>query len=838
MLAVALATAAAGAPWATAATSTFRAEPEVGVVELAANGSGSGAITLRNDGTTTVNVTAITATPGCDPAVRVPTGPFSVAAGATHPLSISCSPAPAGMQRCTFEVQSSSGVIAELEGVCAYAGTAGLTPDAPALDFGTVTVGGTTPHTIALQNTTATAFDQVFVETTDLAGNFAVGSPCNPDARECDAQVTSVRGGDTLDLSVACTPRGPGAHTAQLYLVTGGGTRLAAPISLSCTGAPAEVPVLSVAPAIVDVGAVEVLSAMAAATVHISNAGVDQLKLLDVQIVDGGTGAAADWTYSATAPCDAHIPPSCALDAGQTVDLDLVFDPGAIGVRDAILLVNFHDTADRSISIPLRGLGRGATLDLVGGETTSTIDFGTLPLATTGTLTFQVANNGTRDLTDGALSLTPAGPFTVSPGPTFSIAAATRTTFTVTCKPTTAGPATADLQLSAPDVASAPIALTLRCTGDPALQVFADPPALMLGEVRIGTQRLPSLRIMHVSAPVMLGAPTLEMASQDLMVSGGQAPTPATIDVTVAARAEGRIADRILVNPATGSQLAVPVNGAAVTAMYSVPGMISLGTFCVGQPTTARILPLASIGTATIEVMTPALQRSDSPFDLALIAPTRYPVQLAPLQSALVAVTPKRQAAVGVSTDDLIWATDVTDSPTAHTSVAATFIDKGGAIAPHDLEFGNAPIHLDTRNAQQVTLRNCDVSPLQLDPPMVPAPFTIDSPNFPTELSPGETATFSVGFHPTKSGSVTKTLVITSPQLSDTQLTVTLSGVGVAQGVNGDGGPGGAGLESTSFYACSGCASGDGSGAVMLLALVYALVPRRARGRRASVERG
>jgi uncharacterized protein (TIGR03382 family) len=227
------------------------------------------------------------------------------------------------------------------------------------------------------------------------------------------------------------------------------------------------------------------------------------------------------------------------------------------------------------------------------------------------------------------------------------------------------------------------------------------------------------------------------------------------------------------------------------------------------------------------------LQRSDSPFDLELVAPQLYPAALAPLRSALVAATPKRQATAGLVTDDLVWTTDV--APTiAHTTLSAIFIDNGGAIAPHDLDFDATPIHLDNRKAQQVTLRNCDVSPLQLDPPVIPAPFTIDSPNFPTVLLPGETATFSVGFHPTKPGLVAKTLTITSPQLSDMPLTVNLSGTGIAAGGDSDAGPTTTGFERTSFYACSGCAShdasGDASGAlVFAVAAFCALVPRRRR---------
>src|SRR5262249_36510642 len=124
-------------------------------------------------------------------------------------------------------------------------------------------------------------------------------------------------------------------------------------------------PALSVMPPSVDAGPVE-RTAGATATVRIANAGTGTLKLLALQLLDDGTGAAADWTATPGAPCGATVPPSCALTNGQSADFDLAFDPTSIGVRDATLLVNYHDTADRSISIPLRGVGVGPTLEIVG----------------------------------------------------------------------------------------------------------------------------------------------------------------------------------------------------------------------------------------------------------------------------------------------------------------------------------------------------------------------------------------------------------------------------------------------------------------------------------------
>jgi hypothetical protein len=821
----------AGVRRASAAPPEFHAVPQVQVVELAVNGSASSTIVLHNDSTASVEASAITAEPGCDAAAvhASPLTGFTLVAGATRAITIMCTPAPASMQRCAYRVRSPAGaVLAELAAVCAYAGSPSLSPDVTAVDLGAVAVGGSASRTIALRNTGAAPLSRLFLETTDLADNFAVASPCNPDARACDAAIPAVPTGATTNLVVACTPRAVGPASAQLYVTTSAGTQLPAPIALTCTGTLATAPAISVSPTAINAGTIEVVGATAATTVHVANAGAGMLRLLDVQIVDGGTGAATDWTYVARAPCSTAIPPTCTLAADQAVDLELTFDPSAIGARDATLLINYHDTVDRSTSVPLHGIGGGATLELVGGQ--PTIDFGVLPLNVTGTLTFQVRNGGTRDLTDGATAVTPAAtPFTVAPSPLLAVPTATPATITVTCKPMTAGTFTADLKLSAPDVQGAPLDLALRCAGDPAMALTATPPAVLLGEVRTATQAIKHVAIASTGAPISITSAELEAANPRMTTAGAPATTPAMLDLTVAADDDGNLTDRLLVKPASGPQLAIPISGAAVTATYSVPGEVSLGTFCVEQPTTPRILPLASVGTASLGLSAPALQSSDSPFDLELVAPLTYPATLAPRQRAIVAVTPKRQTAAGTVADDLVWQTDVADAAITHTKLTATFVDNGGAIAPPALTFGAALVHLDTRNAQQVTLQNCDVSSLQLDPPQISAPFSIDSPNFPTTLLPGETATFSVGFHPTKLGPAAKLLVITSPQRRNEELTVTLTGDGIATGVPPDAGP----PSTSGDSACGGCAANESSGALALgLAALCVLLPRRRRHRR------
>src|SRR4051794_17056452 len=98
-------------------------------------------------------------------------------------------------------------------------------------------------------------------------------------------------------------------------------------------------PALGVSPTAIDLGSVELVAAPSPATVRITNTGSGPLRLLALAVLDGGTGAAADWRLTAGAPCSAAVPPLCVLTDGATTTLSLVFAPHSIGVRDATLII-------------------------------------------------------------------------------------------------------------------------------------------------------------------------------------------------------------------------------------------------------------------------------------------------------------------------------------------------------------------------------------------------------------------------------------------------------------------------------------------------------------------
>jgi hypothetical protein len=210
---------------------------------------------------------------------------------------------------------------------------------------------------------------------------------------------------------------------------------------------------------------------------------------------------------------------------------------------------------------------------------------------------------------------------------------------------------------------------------------------------------------------------------------------------------------------------------------------------------------------------------------LQLTSPTVYPHLLAPAKPAVVAVTPKRQRNAATVADTLTWRTDVAGAETTTTSLTARFIDTGAAIAPPALNFGEELVHLFTANGQRIVIQNCNTTPLVLDPPNIRTPFSIDSPNFPAMLSPNESVAFSVGFHPTRVGTVMDTLRITSPQLPGAPLEVMLVGTGGT----GDELLPDAGITPDKPRDSCGCNSSNRPLGVMpiVLAVLLALSPRR-----------
>lgn len=601
---------------------------------------------------------------------------------------------------------------------------------------------------------------------------------------------------------------------------------LALVVGTATPAAAGTAPALVIEPVRVDAGGVELDGAIAVRTVELANTGGAPLQIHAIQIVDAGVAdAAGDWHHAMRGPCETT---PCVLGPGEAATLEIAFDPSELHPRPATLLVGYHDTAARTARISLRGTGSGATLERLGA---GALDFGVVARDAPSALAIHLANTGNRDLSDAALTVMPAGSPFVVPADRLVVGITGHATAQVTCRSSAPGVYTATLIAASPAAATSPIEIPLRCEVRDA-PVVASPSALQLGELRVGSEPA------HLAVALAVTGGPVPLADLQLVGPAGAlavvdpVPTsaPGAIALAIAPQVEGPLDGALVVTPAGGEPLAVPITGAVVTASYIAPTELQLGTFCVGQPTTPIVASMVSTGTATIALARPSLVRAPSPFTLEVWSPASYPALLGPGRRAMVELTAVQSSAPGDVTDELRWTTDVATAPVHATAVRATFIDEGAAIAPAALAFGEAPIHLDIENAQQVTLQNCGETAIDLGPPSVPPPFSLEGPpaaELPRALAPGESAVFAIGFHPVKLGRYEKKLEISSPQLA-APLVVVLTG----EGITGQGGetepidpPG---PDETSFYSCGGCSSNDPTGA-LAGALVCLLIARRRR---------
>jgi len=834
----AIVAASALAAYAAVGNGDIVATPAVTVVTVtSATGTGSGTATLQNTTASTGYSVEIGSDATCDPAVTftVPAGnPIpSFPAGASRSVAIGCPPrGDDAMQRCLLHATNAANgaPLADFMGVCLYgANPPSLTPLQTTLDFGSVAIGDFADRTLAIRNDSATAtIRRVYLMTSDLDGNFQLSTPCNPDGAYCDVELPAeVEPGGAFAVGLKCRPQTPGTHTATVYVGTDTFQLLSLGVTLQCTGTATTQPALGINPTTIDIPAgVEVAGESANVAIHLANTGGGTLLIKDVRIVDVDTGAADDWSYNASGSCSGKIS-SCSLGAAEQVDLDLTFDPSAIGSRDAALLISYRDTLDRTFELPLDATGAGATLRRPGPQTP--LAFGTVPVGKMTTLDITVVNDGTRETTvTASLDASTTPPFSVMPSTSVIVAPGTPRTIAVECAPQTAGSESTTLTLTSPDLAS-PITIPATCDAA-TTQLYATPSVLALGELRTnaGPQTI-TVQLASTSAGAPLtfdGEPVLEQQNSSITFGPlSSLMTPASFDVMIAPQSEGTLDATIDVETTSGETLRIPLIASVVRADYIVAESLDLGTFCVDQPTTSSNLALVSTGTATIGLVAPALGQAPSPFVLTATTPVVYPHLLAPGRTAIVAVGPKRQRSATTVSDTLTWTTDVETMATATTALSARFIDSGGAIAPPALNFGEVTPHIYTPNGQRVVIQNCNPTPLLLDPPVIRTPFSIDSPSFPTMLAPNESVAFSVGFHPTRVGTVTDTLRITSPQLPGAPLEVTLTGTGGSPTRQPDAGTGGG---EPGDSGC-GCESRSPAGTLPTLLLLAALLLRRRR---------
>ncbi|HTR50854.1 MAG TPA: choice-of-anchor D domain-containing protein [Kofleriaceae bacterium] len=824
--------------------------PSIGVHVQANGAAGSTSFMVATTGSASVVVDKVVQDPTCeDPALVLASGAgFTVTSASPHVVAVTC-PATAAydIRRCLFDALDSSGdTLASFMAVCIADNATSLAASPESLAFASQPVGTlSTPQTVMIHNTNATTAVsgklQLQIDQ-DLANDYLVGAPCVQNDNGCDGGMLTIPAGGTFAVTVYCLPSATTPPPANFYVSVGGAT-LAQPVTLTCSANAASGAAIDVTttPSPLDVGSVEVTGThTGSGTVHVKNVGTQTLTLTGITIA----GAGSDWTYAVAPPCGG-LP--CAIAPSATNDVAVTFDPSKVSTRNATMQL-MSNASNGQLSVILYGTGTGATLELDPADPTA-IDFGLVPKNGMATLPIHLINRGNRDLTDATLTLAPTTGFSVMPVNPVTVSAQTGQTVMLTCSP---NGATSQLQTtftaSAPDtVNDMPVTITATCTGTDA-QLVANPSALELGQIRTGESSVSKIVDLDNTGTMPLtlaGDPTMD---PDIPAISLVPPSTQTIaahsmqplGVSVATSAVGDLTTTISATDDvdSGYTLQVPVTGSVVSPAVTVPASVTLGTFCVNQPTSPATITLVATGTCgpmpcSVKLVMPTapamMMGSASPFTATERAPLSYPAILDLDDTAQVDVQPARASTAGMVSDTLDWSTDIPSDLAPTTAVTATFLDDGAAIAPASLDFGAVAVHLPPNDTMPVTIQNCSDGPISLTA-TIDQPFAFDGSEFPSSLMPAQTATFGVSFEPTKIQHYSGYLNIVTHAASQAMLTVKLDGDGVAGDMGGDGSGGSAGGNgTTSFYACS-CTSSRPGGGLPIVAALLAITLRRRRG--------
>ena len=625
-------------------------------------------LTVGNSGTATLQTSSIAVT-------GTQRGQFSstdrdwytLAPGKSVTFQVSYKPTATGTATASLRVTSNDprGTQAvTLTGKAVSATTAPSLSVAPtSVAFGNVAVGASSAASSVQLNNTGTA--ALNVSSISVAGantgDFILSAPATP---------LTIAAGASASLSVVCRPTAAAARSASITIASDNPAG-AVSVPLAATGT---APVLSVSPGALSFGSVTVGASSGASTVQLSNTGGAALSVSSLSV-----GGANPGDFILTAPA---MPLQIA--AGASASVSLVFKPAASGTRSAVLSV-----ASNASSASVTLSGEGATGGPRAQLTPASLDFGAVAVGQSVAKTFTVLSVGTTTLQTSNIQVTgaQAAMFTSSDADWYTLGPGISVTFTVTFKPTAAGAASAQIEVTSNDPAGkAILPLTGSGTGtsaQPSLQ--AAPASVSFGSVAVGAASAASTvqlnntgtAALTVSALTLSGTNaaefTLAAPALPLTVAAGGA---AGISVTFKPTATGSRAATLTVasnNPSGNVTVALGGTGTTTQPLLQVaPASVSFGSVAVGAASAASTVQLNNTGSAALSVSALSLSGANAA-EFTLASPA-LPLTIAAGASANLSLTFKpvasgtRAATLAIASNNPSGTVNVAVSGTAPTS--------------------------------------------------------------------------------------------------------------------------------------------------------------------------
>ena len=701
-------------------------------------------VTLANNGTASLQVTALTAAtaPFARSGGTCTALPITLAAGSSCTLSYTFTPSATGAANQTLTVTADapgSGSIA-LSGN-GVAGVLTVSPN-PA-NFGDQAVGTTSaPLTVTLSNTGTGSLDVT-----------ALPNPSAPFARSggsCAAVPFTLPASGSCTVQYTYSPSATGAANQNVVIsaTPGGNTTLV----LSGNGVQGN---LTITPSSVNFGDQTVGTTSAAQTVTLGNSGTASLQVTTL------TAATAPFARSG-GTCSA-LP--ITLAAGSSCTLTYTFAPTATGAANQNLTVTADAPGSGSIALSGNGVQGNLTI------TPNSINFGDQNVGSASAAqTVTLGNSGTASLQVTALTAATA-PFARSGGTCsalpITLAAGSSCTLSYTFTPSATGAANQTLTVTADAPGSGSIALSGNGVAG-ALTVSPNP--ANFGDQAVGTTSAPLTVTLSNTGAGSLDVTALPNPSAPFARSGGScgavpftlpASGSCTVQYTYSPSAIGAVNQNVVISTTPGGNTTLVLSGNGVQGNLTItPSSVSFGNQLVGSTSAAQTVTLGNNGTASLQVT--ALTAATAPFARSGGTCPALPITLAAGGSCTLSYT-FAPTASGAANQSLTVTADAPGSGSI--ALSGTGVQGNLTITPSSVSFGNQPVGT-TSAAQTVTLGNNGTASLQVTAlTAATAPFARSGgtcPALPITLAVGGNCTLSYTFAPTATGTANQSLTVTA----------------------------------------------------------------------------
>jgi hypothetical protein len=408
----------------------------------------------------------------------------------------------------------------------------------------------------------------------------------------------------------------------------------------------------------------------------------------------------------------------------------------------------------------------------------STLAFGSVPIATTASQNLTFTNTGTATANISQATISGTGFTVVGSMPTGSVGIGQSISVQIQFAPQSAGAASGTFSLAS-DASNSPATISLTGTGTtPGL--VASPASVSFGGVNVGGSASNNVTLTN-SGTSTITVSGVTATGSGITVSGIALPTTLTagsntsFTVQFAPTAVGNVSGSIsIANSGPTSALTVAVTGAGAQAQISAnPQSVNFGNVADGS-TNSQPIQISNPGNAALTISQVTITGGSNGFNISGMS---MPLTIQPGKSASFS------ASFGPSTLGALSGS-ISLASNAANSVFTINLSGTGAVPTRTLvasttnvAFGN--VNDGTTASQNVTITNTGNSAVTISTTSATGTgFNASGINPGIALNPNQTVTLSVSFEPSSPGAANGSASITS-NATNSPLGISLSGTGV-----------------------------------------------------------